>query len=215
MKYKEHKNFFEIAYKTGSDIWTELSINNRGQILIEQIPLGSLILDVGCGRGFFAKHLAELGYRVIGIDFEKNIINKMNKEIKNWGLEGKLKFMEGDALDIPFEDKSFDAICDFGLLEHLYKEDWSIYVDEINRVLKPGGFYLNISLSRETLSFLDFIPKKSKDGNFQKYGVNYHFFTKEEINNIFNDKLISVKQGIEFVEKPGLALVETLFKKEK
>jgi len=216
MNYEEHKKFFETAYKTGSDIWTQLPLKGRGKMLLEQLPLNSLILDVGSGRGFFAKQLAEIGYRVIGIDFEKNIVDKMNKEIKNWGLEGKLKFMEGDALDIPFEDNSFDAICDLGLLEHLYKKDWGQYVGEVNRVLKPGGFYLNVSLSRETQQFLEFIPKGSEHGDFEKYGVYYHFFSKEEIKDIFSDKLVSVKQDIEFIEKPNeIALVETLFQKKK
>jgi len=216
MDYTEHKKFFETAYKTGSDIWTNLPFKDRGKVFMENLPKDSIILDVGAGRGLFAKMLAESGYKVIGIDFEKNIVDKVNSEIKNWNLEGRLRFMEGDALDIPFEDNSFDGICDMGLLDHLYKEDWAQYANEVNRVLKVGGFYLNISFSRETQDFLEFHPKGSDDGDFEKYGVYYHFFNKEEIKNIFNDKLIKVEQGINFTEKPNeLALVETLFQKKK
>ena len=214
MDYHEHKKYFETAYKTGADIWTHLPMKARGQMLIEQLSPGALVLEVGSGRGLFAKQLAEEGFRVIGIDFEGNIVRKANSEIKNWGLEGKLKFMEADALDIPFTDESFDAVCDFGLLENLYQEDWGQYAEEIIRVLKPGGFYLNTSLSRETQHFFEFYPKGSMSGEFQKYGVHYHFFNKDEMKNLFAQQLTPVEQGIELTDKPNqVALLETLFKK--
>ena len=216
MDYQEHKNYFELAYRTGSDIWTNLSIKNRGKMLMKELPKSAMILDVGSGRGLFAKQLAESGFSVIGLDFEGNIIRKTNEEIKNWGLVGKLKFVEGSALDIPFVDNSFDGVCDFGLMENLYKEDWMEYANEISRVLKPGGFYLNTSLSKETQQFFKFYPKGSEDNEFEKYGVHYHFFSKDEMKDIFNHKLTPVEQDIEFVERPNeVALLETLFQKKK
>ncbi len=216
MDYKNHKEYFEIAYRTGSDLWTHLPLKDRGRMLMTELPSGSLILDVGCGRGLFAKQLAEAGYSVIGIDFEGDIIKKINEDVKNWGLSGKLKFVEGNALDIPFTDSSFDGVCDFGLMENLYKEDWETYANEINRVLKPGGFYLNISLSRETEHFFEFYPKGSENGEFEKYGVHYHFFKKDEMKEIFNHELTPIKQDIESVGKPNeVALLETLFQKKK
>ena len=215
MDYQEHKNYFEIAYRTGSDIWTNLSIKNRGKMLMKELPKGAIILDVGSGRGLFAKQLAESGFSVIGLDFEGNIVKKTNEEIKNWGLVGKLKFVEGSALDIPFVDSSFDGVCDFGLMENLYKEDWNQYASEISRVLKPGGFYLNTSLSKETQQFFKFYPKGSENNEFEKYGVHYHFFSKDEMKDIFNHKLNPVEQDIEFVERPNeVALLETLFQKK-
>ncbi|MBK5215915.1 MAG: class I SAM-dependent methyltransferase [Candidatus Pacebacteria bacterium] len=215
MKYQKHKEFFETAYRTGSDIWTHLPLKNRGEKLMEQLPKDSLILDIGSGRGLFAKKLVEAGYRVIGLDFEPNIIKKTNEDVIHWGLEGKLKFVEGDALDIPFTDNSFDGVCDFGLMENLYNDDWEQYASEISRVLKPGGFYLNTSLSSETQKFFEFFPKASEGGGFKKYDVHYHFFNKDEMKNIFNHKLNPIEQNIKLVEKPNqIALLETLFQKK-
>jgi len=216
MDYSKHKEYFETAYRTGSDIWTHLPMKDRGKLLVEQLSKDSLILDVGSGRGYFAKQLVEAGYRVIGIDFESNIIKKTNESVKDWGLAGKLKFVEGDALDIPFTDDSFDGVCDFGLMENLYEEDWAQYASEVSRVLKPGGFYLNTSLSRETQNFFEFYPKGSESGEFQKYDMHYHFFKKDEMKNIFNHDLNTIEQNIELVGKPDeVALLETLFQKRK
>ena len=215
MDYHEHKRYFEMAYRNGVDVWTSLPTKSRGATLIENLPIGSFILDVGSGRGIVAKELTEAGYKVIGIDFEKNIIEKTNNEIKNWGLEGKLKFVEADVLDIPFADASFDGICDLGLLENLYAEDWPKYAEEISRVLKPGGFYFNSCASRETLHFYDFSPKNSENGDFQKYGVHYHFFKKEELAEIFTGKLKVISQEIKHISSrpTDTILLESLFQK--
>ena len=216
MDYKDHKDFFETAYRTGSDVWTHLPMKDRGELLTKELPVGSLILDVGSGRGLFAKQLAESGYSVLGVDFEGNIVKKANENAKHWDLEGKLKFVEGDALDIPFTDNSFDGVCDFGLMENLYQEDWEQYASEVSRVLKPGGYYLNTSLSRETARFMEYFPKGSDKGDFEKYGVHYHFFKKDEMKKIFDHELNPIKQDIEFIEEPNkVALLETLFQKRK
>jgi ubiquinone/menaquinone biosynthesis C-methylase UbiE len=219
MDYHEHKKYFETAYKNGADTWPRMPIETQGLKLMERLPLGAMILDIGSGRGLFGKHMAELGFRVIGIDFEGNIVKKANAEIKNWGLEGKLKFMEANVLDIPFADASFDGACDFGLLENLFKEDWEIYAKEIARILKPGGFYLNASISRDTKNFFEFSPKASADGDFEKYGVYYHFFRRDEIKNIFQGesaKLNVISQENTPIQKPrDMILLESLLQKPK
>ncbi|MFA5778000.1 MAG: class I SAM-dependent methyltransferase [Candidatus Paceibacterota bacterium] len=215
MGYLEHKEHFNIAYKTGADTWTHPSTTFEGKKFIEKLSPGANILDVGSGRGFFAKHLADLGFKVIGIDFAKEVVEKANENIADWGLEGKLKFVEGDVLSIPFVDAGFDAVCDFGLFETLYKEDWPIYAKEINRVLKPGGIYLNVSLSRETHHFFEFSPKAGVDVDFEKYGIHYHFFGEEEMKTIFLDKFETISQKTELAKTDGkIVLLETLFRKK-
>jgi ubiquinone/menaquinone biosynthesis C-methylase UbiE len=216
MDYTKHKDFYKTAYQNGIDLWTHLPTKmQNAKKLAEKLPLGGLVLDLGSGRGLIAKNLAEMGFKVIGIDFEKEIVQKANAEIKNWKLQGKLKFIEADIFHLPFTDMSFDGVCDFGLLENLYREDWGAYANEINRVLRPGGFYLNVSLSRKTKNFFEFSPINSKDGELEKDGVHYHFFEKEEIKNIFNNKMTLISDNVEFVEKPReMAFLQTLFQKK-
>src|SRR3989338_2896670 len=102
MDYHEHKNYFETAYKTGSDVWTHVTVENQGKDFVERLVPGALVLELGSGRGLFAKHLAESGFRVIGLDFAGDAVKRADEEVKNWGLAGKLKFVEANALDIPF-----------------------------------------------------------------------------------------------------------------
>lgn len=216
MDYSIHREYYRTSYQNGADIWTHLPVKMQtAKKLVGKIPAGGTILDIGSGRGLIAKHLAEMGFKVIGIDFEKNIVEKVNGEIKSWGLEGKLKFIEADVFNIPFTDASFDGVCDFGLLENLHKEDWNKYASEINRVLKPGGYYLNISLSRKTINFLNYSPINSPDGELNKHDIHYHFFVKEEMQGIFKDSMTLLSDSIEFVEKPReIALLQTFFQKK-
>jgi ubiquinone/menaquinone biosynthesis C-methylase UbiE len=214
MDYKKQKDYYKSSYLNGIDLWTHLPTKMHGGKLVEKLNKDSLILDLGSGRGLIAKNLAEQGFRLIGIDFEKDIVEKSNAEVKNWGLEGKLKFVEADVFDIPFTDASFDGIYDFGLLQSLYKEDWAAYAAEVNRVLKPGGYYLNVSMSRKTKIFFDFSPINSPNGEFEKFDMHYHFFEKEEINNIFKNEMTLLSDNVEFLEQPrAVALLETFFQK--
>src|SRR3989344_2313550 len=113
MDYQGHKEHYQTAYQTGADIWTHIPIKMRGtKKLIERLPPGGTILDVGSGRGLIAKNLAEMGFNVTGIDFEGNIVTKANEEANNWGLEDKLKFVEADVFRLPFLDNSFDGVSD-------------------------------------------------------------------------------------------------------
>ena len=61
MDYLEHKKHFGVAYRTGTDNWTHPPTELEGLKLTERLLSGAKVLDIGSGRGFFAKHLAEDG----------------------------------------------------------------------------------------------------------------------------------------------------------
>lgn len=184
MDYSKQKEFFEIAYRTGSDIWTDKHYHSRVFEYLKKIPANATVLDLGTGRGRWPFAMAEMGLRVIGVDYIPELIDVNNAEAKAKNFQGKLRFITGDALDIRFADESFDTVTDFGLLQHLSRSDWPNYAREVTRVLKPGGMYLSIALSKETEHFYDFEPKKSQKSDFEKYGLSFHFFSPGEIASI-------------------------------
>ncbi len=204
-----------MAYRTGTDTWTHLPFKTSASILSEKLPEGGMVLDIGCGRGKWAFDLARRGFRVIGIDYISKIIEKDNEEAKNHGLAKNLRFMEGDALDIPFTDDGFAGALDVGLLSNLPTEDFGRYVKEVARVVKPGGYFLSAVFSKETAEFLTWHPKKSKESTFEKDGVQYHFFTKENINELFNKDFEIVEQITEhFPDRENLAYTISLMQKK-
>jgi ubiquinone/menaquinone biosynthesis C-methylase UbiE len=177
-----------------------------------------MVLDVGAGRGLWIAKLVADGSRAIGLEYISDMVKRGNQDIKLQGFSDRARFIQGDVRDIPLTDHSFDAVTDIGVLQHLDPVDWNQYVHEIRRVLKQGGYVLNVSLSKETQRFLGFRPRQSAESQFEKFNVSYYFFTKEELNDLFGSVgLQIVDQRIEFFDAktdPGdsIALVFSLYK---
>lgn len=199
MDYSPQKKSFQTSYTTGSDYWTNLPFALKGGELMKSLTPSAMVLDIGSGRGHFPFELAENGFKVIGMDVVKDIVDKNNLEVKNFKLESKVRFIEGDIFDIPLSDASFDAVTDVGLLQHIHPEDWSDYRNEIVRVLKPGGYFFLITLSKETQSFLNWHPKQNTFGDFTHNGMFYHFFTSEQLNVLFENDFEIISERTETV----------------
>ena len=112
------------------------------------IKLGDRVLDIGCGRGRVASHMASMtGAHVTGINIDADQLEAAHKFVLGSGLSEQTRFQHGDLNEIPypFPDQSFDAIYQiqvFSLakdLEKLFKE--------LHRLLKPGA----------KLAFLDWV----------------------------------------------------------
>lgn len=87
------------------------------------------LLDVACGGGLLAPHLAGLGYRQIGVDLSSAALTTAARH----GVTA----VRGDVLRLPFRDAAFDVVVAGEILEHV--RDLSGVVAESCRVLKPGG----------------------------------------------------------------------------
>ncbi len=218
MNHDAQKNYFEIAYRTGSDVWTHIPYHQIALHMMPPLPKDSFVLDVGAGRGVWLMKLVNEGYRVIGIDYVNDAIRLGNRDIKLHNVADKARFVHGDVRDIPLADQTFDAVTDIGVLQHLDRNDWFQYINEVKRVLKSGGYLLNVSLSKETPRFLGFKPKNAADSSFEKFGVSYYFFGNQEIEGLFaQNGFVLLEQRIENFDAktdPGdsLALVFSLFK---
>jgi len=89
-----------------------------------------LFLDLGCGTGNVLKFGQKYFQRAIGVDISFNML----KQARQNGLE----VVQADILFLPFKSKVFDVVSIFSVLHHIY--DYSLVFNQINRVLKTGGF---------------------------------------------------------------------------
>lgn len=87
--------------------------------VIRQVPVGSRVIDIGCGEGVLSCLLAEKGFTVTGIDISEPNIIAAKELAKRMGVEDRVTFMQGDAENVPFPDKSFDVAVSCHVLEHL------------------------------------------------------------------------------------------------
>ena len=92
---------------------------------------GDDVLDACCGTGDLAIAVARAGGTVTGLDFSPAMLARARRKAP------ALEWIEGDLLSLPFADASFDsATVGFGVRN---VEDLARAVDELRRVLRPGG----------------------------------------------------------------------------
>lgn len=109
------------------------------------------ILDVATGTGDMALEIVKQfeTEKVVGIDISSQMLEVGRKKIAKRNLSDKIELIEGDSENLPYSDNSFDAICvAFGVrnFENLEKG-----MQEMNRVLKPGGKLVVLEFSKPTV----------------------------------------------------------------
>ncbi len=107
---------------------------------------GTHVLDLCCGQGIVARGLLDAGAKVTGLDFSPAMLAIARENAP------EAEFIEGDAMDLPFEDGFFDAVAmGFGM-PHV--PDPPAVMAEARRVLKPGGrFAYSVWLAAERSAF--------------------------------------------------------------
>jgi demethylmenaquinone methyltransferase / 2-methoxy-6-polyprenyl-1,4-benzoquinol methylase len=111
----------------------------RRVIELAAVQPGNRALDLCCGTGDLALALARRGADVTGIDFSPAMLEIAEaRRQRNFKFQiSNLKFMAGDALQIPFPDASFDIVTmGYGLRNLM---SWEKGLDEMHRVARPGA----------------------------------------------------------------------------
>ena len=99
------------------------------------------MLNIGCGFGWFEYHMSRRGCKhIYGTEInEKDLETALKGE-----HDEKVSFGLGNAIDLPFEDETFDTVVAWDVIEHIPPNTEKKMLSEIERVLKNGGvFYLS------------------------------------------------------------------------
>jgi demethylmenaquinone methyltransferase/2-methoxy-6-polyprenyl-1,4-benzoquinol methylase len=122
-------------------IWRRKAI----RLLMKYSP--SAILDVATGTGDFAIESLKTGaQKVIGVDISEEMLAVGRVKIAALGLGHRIILQQGDSEALCFSDNSFDAVTvAFGVRNY---ENLSKGIDELHRVLKPGGIVCILEFSK-------------------------------------------------------------------
>lgn len=104
----------------------------RVEEFVEKLS-GKRILDVGCGPGRDSRYFVDQGYVVTGLDLSAELLRIAREAVP------EAAFVEADMLAMPFDNDSFDGVWASASLLHLTHNDIVIALQEIYRVLVPGG----------------------------------------------------------------------------
>jgi acetyltransferase-like isoleucine patch superfamily enzyme/2-polyprenyl-3-methyl-5-hydroxy-6-metoxy-1,4-benzoquinol methylase len=117
--------------QTPKEYWSY--IKERARFGMKYIGPQDRVLDVGCGEGWVANALKDRCKEIIGIDYSEDAIGILKSHYPD--IEGH----HMAATNLLFPPESFDKVLCFELVEHLTVLQARRAVDEIHRVLKPGG----------------------------------------------------------------------------
>lgn len=111
---------------------------------------GLAVLDLGCGGGFMAEALARRGATVTAVDPSEPALDAARRHAAEGALS--ITYRRGVGEAIPVETRSMDVVVCVDVLEHV--DDLHRVLDEVLRVLKPGGLFLFDTVNRTWLATL-------------------------------------------------------------
>lgn len=182
---RKHTKITIESYDKTVDSYTanveKLHPKKESKIFLYLIDKKSLILDLCCGSGRDSKIFANKGFKVVGIDLSKNMIEAAKNFVKN------ANFRVMDMMKLNFKNNLFDAIWANAAFCHISKKDIPKAIREIYGVLKKNGiFYLSLKEGKGELLETD-----KRYGGVKKF---WSFFQKKEIEKILK------KTGFEIIK---------------
>lgn len=163
----------------------------------QHLPKGRL-LDFGAGGGYIAFLLAQLGYQVEAVD----IADYKQERADHQTRAGDQRYL-WPALEkasphlhfqhykekIPFTDNTFDGAIAYAVIEHVPDNQVDNALQEIKRVVKPGG-YLFISRLPRKWAYLEHLAKL--------FGIAHHerLYGDQEITTLLNRHTFEVKERL-------------------
>lgn len=111
----------------------------------------SRFLDLGCGLGRHSVYMALHGFNTTAVDLSYFGVDNLNKWAAKEGLSIKTRVC--NMLSLPFDDDSFDCIMAYNVIYHTDTSGFIRTIEEIQRVLKPGGEVFLTLISKNTWSF--------------------------------------------------------------
>jgi ubiquinone/menaquinone biosynthesis C-methylase UbiE len=184
------------ATNTGKSLGEFKTLARR---VASELAPGSSVLEVAPGPGYFAIELAKLGnYRVTGLDISKTFVEIAGRNAKEAKVD--VEFRQGNASDMEFEENSFNFILCRAAFKNF--SDPRGALEEMYRVLKPGGRGLIIDLRKDA-------PSSGISREVDQMGLNAinTIFTKLALKSLRN-RAYTASQFREFFSRTGFRTAE-------
>lgn len=137
---------------------------NKVDYILKKLHLsqGMSLLDIGCGWGFLLIEAAKkYGVHGMGITLSHEQYEEFKRRIREQNLEDLLEVALMDYRDLPKMNRTFDRVVSVGMVEHVGRHNYQLFMDCAKKVLKPGGLFL--------LHFISALKEHAGDPWIKKY----------------------------------------------
>ena len=191
--WKDHVDRYDDWYKT-----LRGAVENYvdWELLKEYLPTrkNAKILDAVGGTGGITLPLAKMGYSLTLCDISPEMLAVARKKMINEGVNDRVKLLESNIHDLPFDDESFDlTLCWNGGIEA---------ARELIRVTKEGGM-LSIFLNNKWSAIINNFYKDT-----DSTCALVKSYTSYLINNESKNRIISPEEAGEFFKKEGINVID-------
>jgi len=144
----------------------------------------TVMAEIGPGRCHLAYAMAPLVRKIYGVDVASDTANKV-------GRPANFELVLTDGIRMPFDSDSIDLVCSNQLMEHLHPDDAAEQLQEIYRVLRPGGSYICVTPSRvngphDCSGHFDDLPCPIEHGLYIATGLHLKEYTTRELLDVFH-----------------------------
>ncbi|MBZ5712374.1 class I SAM-dependent methyltransferase [Nannocystis pusilla] len=145
--------------------------------MLRRAGVENKIADLGCGPGFEARFMAELGLEVVGVDLSPAMIAEAQR--RHAGVRG-LEFKIGSLLALPFAEASLAGAIAIYSVIHLERAARALAYVEMARVVRQGGMLL-LSVHTSALGFPSGSIRRLEEWWGRRVGLDGHFIAAEEV----------------------------------
>jgi ubiquinone/menaquinone biosynthesis C-methylase UbiE len=179
-----HLDAWDRDYRSRGRLW------GGGAKNLPELPEGSRVLELGCGDGKTLAAMQGRFWDVTAIDISPEALR-----LSRSAIGAEVNLLLADARRLPFKGESFDAVFAFHVTGHVLQAGREQIAREVGRVLRHGGRHF----------FREFGAKDMRAGRGEEVepgtfrrggGVITHYFTEEEVANLFRDLEVQSLQTI-------------------
>jgi cyclopropane-fatty-acyl-phospholipid synthase len=188
---------YSCAYYEDADQSLEQAQCNKLDHICRKLRLtpGERLLDIGCGWGALVCWAAEhYGVTAHGITLSQNQLDHARHIIKSRGLEQQVSVELLDYRDLRGE-ASFDKLVSVGMFEHVGLKNLPTYFAIANRMLKPGGLFLNHGITSDESGW-----RKTVSTEF----INRYVFPDGQLETVSTAQKLMEDAGFEIHDVEGL-----------
>jgi SAM-dependent methyltransferase len=184
---QENTNPWDNLFQNEGKVFVEPHEDLPGIVKALKDVNAKRVLDLGSGSGRHVIYLAKHGFLVYGLDSSPEGVALTNEWLSTENLSASIQL--GSMHDaLPYDDAFFDGVISVQVIHHAKIAAIRKIVDEITRVLKPEGLlFLTVPKVNYHREYIEIEPATIVPLSGPEKGLPHHYFTPEELREVFED----------------------------